>query len=496
MKDYRNIESSRASRNLETRQRGPWRGWINRRFAKRLFSMLVVVCLMSNTLGLVADDINSAQTRLASAEILEINSDLMALAEDLETDTPLADAYDDTLDQLGNLSLSHDLASNAAGDGETYVYRLENETRLLLSDLIVKLNLPVRRLKDIQSVSLQNDVANTGIDMSLFVAIAEVEEDYLIVMKPLFAEARLTVYTIDGGFTLRLVNDSTLKAEEVAKAAKALSEDSEGFGPLFSVDLGDASTRIRLSVLLQRAGLPIALDDVVNLGVIEHSGNEGQCLTIEKGKKDYRLTVMRSFNVIELAVFTGTKSYTVVLKNGRAPGTEPIEFDISGDLLEIPAVDGAQMESDSAEKLIEVSDDEEIGVDIGTDLDYEQIETSVLEAEPDQSDELTSGLEAEIEGVPETEGEIELEAEPETVPVQEPEVEPEQEPEVAPEQDTVAGLEQEPEAEPETDSELAPAVGSEAEAEQEPEAETEQEPEAESEVEPEQAPEAEPEVDT
>ena len=73
MKDYRNIESSWASRDLESRRRGLWQGWVNRRFAKRLFSMLVVVCLLSNTLGLVVDDINAAQTRLASAEILEIN---------------------------------------------------------------------------------------------------------------------------------------------------------------------------------------------------------------------------------------------------------------------------------------------------------------------------------------------------------------------------------------------------------------------------------------
>ena len=152
MKDYRNIESNRAPRDLESWRHGPWRGWINRRFAKRLFSMLVVVCLLSNTLGLVVDDINAAQTRLASAEILEINPEPFAFAEDLETDTSLADAYDDALDQLGDLSLSNNLASNAAGDGKTYAYRLEDETRLLLSDLIVKLELPVRQLKDIQSV--------------------------------------------------------------------------------------------------------------------------------------------------------------------------------------------------------------------------------------------------------------------------------------------------------------------------------------------------------
>ena len=118
MKDYRNIESSRASRDLESRRRGLWQGWVNRRFAKRLFSLLVVVCLMSNTLGLVADDINAIQNRLASAEILEINPDSFAFAEDLEPDTSLADAYDESL-ELGDLSLSNHLTSNAAGEGKT-----------------------------------------------------------------------------------------------------------------------------------------------------------------------------------------------------------------------------------------------------------------------------------------------------------------------------------------------------------------------------------------
>ena len=70
MKDYRNIISNRASRDQESRRRGLWQGWIDRRFAKRLFSMLVGVSLLSNTLGIVANDINDIQARLASAEIL------------------------------------------------------------------------------------------------------------------------------------------------------------------------------------------------------------------------------------------------------------------------------------------------------------------------------------------------------------------------------------------------------------------------------------------
>ena len=450
MKDYRNIESNRAPRDLESRRHGLWRGWINRRFAKRLFSMLVVVCLMSNTLGLVVDDINAAQTRLASAEILEINPEPFAFAEDLEPDTALADVYDDALDQLGDLSLSNNLASNAAGEGETYTYRLEDETRLLLSDLIVKLELPVKRLKDIQSVSLQNDGANTGIDMSLFVAIAEVEDDYLIVMKPLFAEARLTVYTVDGMFTLRLVNDPTLTAEEVAKAAMALSEEPEGFGPLFSCDLRDTSSKIRLSALLKRAGLPIKVSDVVDLGVIEHNGKEGQCLTIEKGKKDYRLTVIRSFNEIELAVFTGSKSYTIVLRNGRASDSEQMEVDVIDDSLDLPDIDDVGLEDASSGDLIEVSgQNDDIGIDIGVDLDVEQVETPVSEAELEI--EQIKEPEAAPEQEPEAEPEVEQIEEPEAAPEQEPEVEPEAEPEVEQIEEPEAAPEQEPEVEPEVE---------------------------------------------
>ncbi len=502
MKDYRNIESNRAPRDLESRRHGPWRGWINRHFAKRLFSMLVVVCLLSNTLGLVVDDINAAQTRLASAEILEINPEPFAFAEDLETDTSLADAYDDALDQLGDLSLSNNLASNAAGDGKTYAYRLEDETRLLLSDLIVKLELPVRQLKDIQSVSLQNNGANTGIDMSLFVAIAEVEDDYLIVLKPLFAEARLTVYTVDGMFNLRLVNDPTLTAEEVAKAAMALSEDPEGFGPLFSCDLRDASSKIRLSALLKRAGLPIKVSDVVDLGVIEHNGKEGQCLTIEKGKKDYRLTVIRSFNEIELAVFTGSKSYTIVLQNGRASDSEQTETDVFDSSLEIPEIDDIGLEDASSGDLIEVSgQNDELGIDIGVDLDVEQVETPVSEAEPEV--EQIEEPETEPEAEPEAEPEVEPEQEPET----EPEVEPEQEQEAEPEVEQIEESEAEPEVEQIEEPEAAPEQEPEAEPEveqiEEPEAAPEQEPEAEPEVEqieepeaaPEQEPEAEPEIE-
>jgi hypothetical protein len=328
MKDYRNIISNRASRDQESRRRGLWQGWIDRRFAKRLFSMLVVVSLLSNTLGIVANDINDIQARLASAEILEINPEPFAIAEDHGLDISPTDLYEDALGQLGDLSLSHNLASNTTGEGDTYAYKLEGETRLLLSDLIEKLKLPVSKLKDIQSVTLQKSRASTAIDMSLFVSIAQVEDDYLIVMKPLFAEVRLTVYTIDGMFNLRLVNDPTLTEEEVAQAATVLSEDPEGFGPLFSCDLVDAPSKLRLSALLELAGLPLTVDRVVDVGVIEHSGKEGRCLSIEKGKKDYRLTVIHSFNRIELAVFTDSKSYTVVLQNGRAAGSEQTETDI------------------------------------------------------------------------------------------------------------------------------------------------------------------------
>ncbi|MBQ6121150.1 MAG: hypothetical protein IJI59_05345, partial [Clostridia bacterium] len=486
MKDYRNIESNRAPRDLESRRHGLWRGWINRRFAKRLFSTVVVVCLLSNTLGLVVDDINTAQTRLASAEILEINPEPFAFAEDLETDTSLADAYDDALDQLGDLSLSNNLASNAAGDGKTYAYRLEDETRLLLSDLIVKLELPVRQLKDIQSVSLQNNGANTGIDMSLFVAIAEVEDDYLIVLKPLFAEARLTVYTVDGMFNLRLVNDPTLTAEEVAKAAMALSEDPEGFGPLFSCDLRDASSKIRLSALLKRAGLPIKVSDVVDLGVIEHNGKEGQCLTIEKGKKDYRLTVIRSFNEIELAVFTGSKSYTIVLQNGRASDSEQTETDVFDSSLEIPEIDDIGLEDASSGDLIEVSgQNDELGIDIGVDLDVEQVETPVSEAEPEVEQIQEPEAEAEVEPAQEQE------AEPEIEQIQEPETEREQEPEVEPEVEQIEEPETTPEQEPEAEPEVEQIEEPEAATEQEPEVEQIEEPE----TAPEQEPEAEPEVE-
>ncbi|MBQ6325693.1 MAG: hypothetical protein IJI26_06470, partial [Clostridia bacterium] len=518
MKDYRNIESNRAPRDLESRRHGPWRGWINRRFAKRLFSMVVVVCLLSNTLGLVVDDINAAQTRLASAEILEINPEPFAFAEDLETDTSLADAYDDALDQLGDLSLSNNLASNAAGDGKTYAYRLEDETRLLLSDLIVKLELPVRQLKDIQSVSLQNNGANTGIDMSLFVAIAEVEDDYLIVLKPLFAEARLTVYTVDGMFNLRLVNDPTLTAEEVAKAAMALSEDPEGFGPLFSCDLRDASSKIRLSALLKRAGLPIKVSDVVDLGVIEHNGKEGQCLTIEKGKKDYRLTVIRSFNEIELAVFTGSKSYTIVLQNGRASDSEQTETDVFDSSLEIPEIDDIGLEDASSGDLIEVSgQNDELGIDIGVDLDVEQVETPVSEAEPEVEQIQEPEAEAEVEPAQEQEAEPEIEQiqEPETAREQEPEVEPEveqieepedvpeveqiEEPETAPEQEPEAEPEveqiEEPEAAPEQEPEAEPEIEQIEEPEAAPEQEADVEPEVEQMEEPEVEPEAEPEME-
>ena len=322
MKDYRNANMNFAPQGAGRPSRDARPEWFNRRFAKRLFCLIMAISLLSNTLGFVADDLSFTQNRPASAEILDINlepngGDALN-SGDLELDIPLADDGSDGLDQIGDLSLTHELASNGAGDENTYVLQLNGETRLLLSDLVKQMNLPVRDMKLVQNVSLLPNELDPTIDMSRFVSIVAVEDDFLICLKPLFAEAKLLVYVQDVVFAIRLLNDPTLPLEDVAKAAQTLSENPSPFDAIFTCDFERQPVNIRLSALLAWAGLPISARNVVNVGAVEHYGDEVQVLDIEKLEGDYQITAKQNFAGIEFAVFTENETYTIALLNGRA----------------------------------------------------------------------------------------------------------------------------------------------------------------------------------
>ena len=73
MKDYRNANMNFAPQGAGRPSRDARPEWFNRRFAKRLFCLIMAISLLSNTLGFVADDLSFTQNTLASAEILDIN---------------------------------------------------------------------------------------------------------------------------------------------------------------------------------------------------------------------------------------------------------------------------------------------------------------------------------------------------------------------------------------------------------------------------------------
>ena len=266
--------------------RGAVSGWVNRRFAKRLFSMLMVISLLSNTLGFAVDDLGLVQNGPVSVEnediFIESNGpDLDGLSDSLELDGLLSGDSDESLELNSDLSLDSNLASNGAEGGHTYTYRLADETRLLLSDLVEPLELPVSDMKTVENVVLLDNEADPAINMSLFVSVVAIEDDFLILLKPGFAEAKLTVYTRDSLFTLRLVGDPTLKVEDVARAAQKLAENPAPFDALFSCDFERQPVDIRLSALLEQVGLPVEVKNVTDVGIVEHYGDEGHCLSIE-----------------------------------------------------------------------------------------------------------------------------------------------------------------------------------------------------------------------
>ena len=439
---YRNKRVDREPKAAEVTRRGDRPGWIDRRFAKRLFSLLLVISLLSNTLGFVTDDLMPVQGRQASAEILEIDTGVGGMASNdisdgLDLEDSLEDLTNDGLDQIGDLSLSQGLVSNGQGSEKTYVYHMQGETRLLLSDLVQKLNLPVRDMQFVGNVILMSNEQDPALDMSLFVQIVALDKNFLFCLKPLFRDVRLTVYTTDGTFILRLVNDMTLKPEDVTLAAQTLAQNPTPFDAVFSYDFARKPARIRLSRLLQRVGLPIKLKSIAEVGVVEHIGLEGQVLAIEKAKNDYVLTARHPFNEIELAVFTDTASYSIALLNGRAvggdEGEEPLDFptDISAsgvsvsDSLDLP--DDA-IQDPSALELLDMPELDQ-GALIDAEPEIEQAEAPVAEPEVEQAEAPVTEPEVEQTEAPVAEPEVEQAEEP----VAEPEVEQTEAPVAEPE---------------------------------------------------------------
>ncbi|MBR3240348.1 MAG: Cna B-type domain-containing protein [Oscillospiraceae bacterium] len=517
MKDYRNNTLDREPKATGLMRRGDRPGRIDRRFARRLFSLLLVISLLSNTLGFVADDVMPVQGRRASAEILELDDGIGAMepneiSDGLTLDDSLGDLSDDGLDHIGDLSLSQGLVSNGQGSENTYVYHMQAETRLLLSDLVKKLNLPVRDMQFVENVIVMPNEQDPTLDMSLFVQIVALEKDFLFCLKPLFKDVRLTVYTADGTFILRLVNDMTLKPEDVTLAAQTLAENPIPFDAVFSYDFAGKPARIRLSRLLEQVGLPIKLRSITEVGVVEHVGLEGQVLTIERAKNDYVLTVRHPFNEIELAVFTGTASYSIALLNGGAkeggddsemPADMPTDIGASG----VSVSGDPDLPDDGAQDLsgLELLDMPELdqGVLIDDEPEIEQVEEPVTEPEIEQAEEPVA--EPEIEQAeepvaePETEQAEEPVAEPEIEqteePVAEPEIEQAEEPVAEPEIEQA----EEPVTEPEIEQAEEPVVEPEIEQAEdpvtEPEIEQAEEPVAEPEIEQAEEPVAEPEIE-
>ena len=452
MKNNQNINMINAPMGPEPPRRDlAWR-WPDRRFIKRLLCMLVVVSLLFNTLGIVVDDAGIWQNRLASAENLDIGPGAGGYetgmpSGELELDDPLADDFDGSLDQVGDLSLTHNLASVAPGEENAYAYQLTGETSLLLSDLVEELKIPIEEMKLVENVSLLGNEQDPTIDMSLFVSIVAMDEDYLIYLRPGFAEAKLNVYTATQMFTIRLVNDPTLTTEEVALAALALSEDPSAFEPPFSYDFESDPARVRLSWLLEQVGLSIKAGNVTDVGVLEINGDEGDILDIKKLKRDYRLTALRNFTEVELAVFTDSDIYTIALKNGGAYQTA----DGSDD-------QGQDEDGDVGRAETPKPGEQNVDLEHGTAVDF--IGAPGIEADDG------AGIGLEIEQVlepvsepvevPASEPEIEPVAQPESEPVTEPESGPVTEPESGPVSEPVSEPESGPVSEPVSEPETEP----------------------------------------
>ena len=124
MKNNQNTNMNTAPMGREPRLRDlAWRQ-PDRRFMRRLFSMLLIVSLLLNTLGVVADDGGMARNRWASSAEVAIDTGIGGLESDapsgdLELESPLEDDFNGGLDMVGGLSLSHNLASVAPGDENT-----------------------------------------------------------------------------------------------------------------------------------------------------------------------------------------------------------------------------------------------------------------------------------------------------------------------------------------------------------------------------------------
>lgn len=327
--------------------------WMSRAYVGRLLSLLLILSLLLNTFSFTMDDI--------------------AFADDVPTGMPHEDEAPINVDEqvlelddvdLDDLTDEHEATNEDAG--HTYTHDIGYEDAFMLSDIVKKLELPIRKMKDIEMVSVLGSLADANqppedATEALFVEPVMNEEDedevedYSITALRFFKDAGLVIYTKDDMYTIRLTRPEDAekvmeemakeKAREEARLAAEAEQDlpdepeetevgnesgNEGEAATFAYEIGEGWP-VPLSDVMATVGMPLEPTEVDSVYALGVSDGGSEAVSIEPIDGDYLISVLRDFDEAGLSVYAGEAHYTILLKNGRVhaqpvePEPEPVE---------------------------------------------------------------------------------------------------------------------------------------------------------------------------
>ena len=167
--------------------------------------------------------------------------------------------------------------------------------------------------------------------------------------------------------------------------------------------LGDKGA-VALSKVLDKAGLPVSLDQIEMVGVVDNDDGASGLVSIVKDGDDYTITALGSFDSIELAVVTADDILTVVLTDAVVTDVETEEEQTEVGNYEEPAEEVTE-EPTEQEQTEEVTEEqtEEASEEI-----TEEEQTEEVTEEPTEQEQTEEVTEEQTEEVTEESTEQEL----------------------------------------------------------------------------------------
>ncbi|MBQ8080330.1 MAG: hypothetical protein IJ240_00355, partial [Clostridia bacterium] len=316
------------------------RPFFQRGFAKRLFSILLVLSILLNMPAVAVDEAAAVESHS-----LEIDEGVVINAADPE------------IIESGEVDLE------LAGDSDIEDYWLEDNTftfdlgmsqNVLLSTILAVNELPLD-MKWISDVVVLGapvvDEKKRKAQDTEYLSIEPVEEDYMITVLWEFLEAGIAVYTIDDeAYTFKLTNIYDPEIAERIEAdleryyegvANAIGQDlttdapienaadtsDDALSPSYIYSFNGANGSM-LSEIFEAIGISIDLSEVEAVGLLGgYSDAPDELIFVEQIEDNYAFTVLKDFQELGVAVYTADDQYTILLTDGKASSLaeEPTE---------------------------------------------------------------------------------------------------------------------------------------------------------------------------